>query len=146
MAVKRMIYEICRTCGEVDARVEGNRVIWPLCRCSHAGPIPSPPRAVPLESVIFVPAMKPGFELDIEINRELAASGISGRSQVISRAGSAQDQYRLLTRIESSLNDAQLAAGQLPGGKPLLDKIADALRLASAWRCDQEAELPEPRP
>lgn len=58
----------------------------------------------------------------------------------------AQDQYRLLTRIESFLNDAELAAGQLPGGKPLIEKIADALRLASAWRCDQEAELPEATP
>lgn len=54
----------------------------------------------------------------------------------------AQAQYTLLKRIESDLEDAQTAAGQLPGARPLLDKLADALRLASAWRCDQEAELP----
>lgn len=35
------------------------------------------------------------------------------------------------------------SAGQLPDSQPLVTKIADAARLASAWRYDQEAELPE---
>lgn len=55
----------------------------------------------------------------------------------------AERQHRLLQKIEGHLDDACLAAGQLPGGKPLLQKLADARRLANAWRCDQEAELTE---
>lgn len=54
----------------------------------------------------------------------------------------ATDQYHLLRRIENALSDAQIAASQLPGAKPLREKLADAERLASAWRRDQEAELP----
>jgi hypothetical protein len=52
-------------------------------------------------------------------------------------------QLELLKRIEANLADAKLAAGQLPGGQPLLKKLVDAESLASAWRWDQEAELPE---
>ena len=52
----------------------------------------------------------------------------------------AQDQLRLLRRIESLLADAKLAAGQLPGGRPLIEKINDAQRLSDAWRWDQEGE------
>jgi hypothetical protein len=54
----------------------------------------------------------------------------------------AKAQFDLLKRIEADLADAKLAASQLPGGQPLLKKLADAESLASAWRCDQEAELP----
>jgi hypothetical protein len=55
----------------------------------------------------------------------------------------AQDQFKLLNRIEELLDQAMFAAGQLPGGKPLTTKIIDAKLLAEAWRSDQEAELPE---
>lgn len=56
----------------------------------------------------------------------------------------AQDQFKLLKRIEELLGQALVAAGQLPGGLPLTKKIIDAKQLAEAWRSDQEAELPEP--
>ena len=55
----------------------------------------------------------------------------------------AHDQLRLLKRIDELLGQAMIAAGQLPGGKPLTKKLIDAKLLAEAWRCDQEAELPE---
>lgn len=55
----------------------------------------------------------------------------------------AKDQYKLLVRIESNLQDAMTAAGQLPGAAPLMEKLKDAARTAFAWRCDQESELPE---
>lgn len=55
----------------------------------------------------------------------------------------ARDQYRVLKRIEEELQHATVLAGQLPGGQPLIKKILDAERLVSAWRCDQEAELPD---
>ena len=55
------------------------------------------------------------------------------------------DQYRLLVRIAEHLHAASTAATQLPGGDPLMTKIAEAARLADAWRCDQEAELDESR-
>jgi hypothetical protein len=50
----------------------------------------------------------------------------------------AEDQLLLLKRIEAALEDAQLAAAQLPGGWPLERKLLDALQLSNAWRCDQE--------
>jgi hypothetical protein len=55
MAIKRTIHEVCPECGEINARIDGNRVIWPLCRCAKAGPVPASPRAVPLAEVIFIP-------------------------------------------------------------------------------------------
>jgi hypothetical protein len=57
----------------------------------------------------------------------------------------AHDQLRLLKRVEAALIDAKLAASQLPGGQPLIVKLHDAERLASAWRSDQEAEVYSPR-
>jgi hypothetical protein len=62
MAVKRTIHEICQKCGERNARIDGTRIIWPLCRCAKAGPVPAPPRAVPIAEVIFVPA-DDGFDV-----------------------------------------------------------------------------------
>ena len=56
MAIKRTIHEICPKCGERNARIDGVMVVWPLCLCSKAGPVPAPPRAVPIADVIFVPA------------------------------------------------------------------------------------------
>jgi hypothetical protein len=55
----------------------------------------------------------------------------------------AENQFRLLKRVEDHLSEALVAASQLPGGAPLKKKISDALVTATAWRSDQEAELPE---
>jgi hypothetical protein len=55
----------------------------------------------------------------------------------------AAEQYMLLKRIESDLERALRTTRQLPGYLPLFEKIAEAYRIASAWR--YEAELPEER-
>jgi hypothetical protein len=54
----------------------------------------------------------------------------------------AKDQYRILKRVEHDLTFLVAHANQLPGADPLIKKLLDARRLAEAWRCDQEAELP----
>lgn len=56
----------------------------------------------------------------------------------------AQDQWKLLDRIDQWLGQSLIAAGQLPGGQPLTKKLIDTKRLVEAWKSDQEAELPEP--
>lgn len=54
----------------------------------------------------------------------------------------AQQQCKLLQRICRNLEDANLAAGQLPDSQPLRDKLHAAWMLATAWLSDQEADLP----
>lgn len=56
MAIKRTIHEICPKCGEKRARLENGFVWWPLCSCARQGPVPSPPRKVREDEVIFVPS------------------------------------------------------------------------------------------
>jgi hypothetical protein len=109
MAVKRTIHETCPKCGERNARLDGNRVSWPLCKCAKAGPIQSPPRAVPLDSVIFVPDPNPERYASDDMER-LINECVRDMTEL---AKSMAAFVRKWVPYESSLDDSKLTPAQL---------------------------------
>ena len=60
MALKTVIHERCQRCGEIDAKVRGDRVWRSTHKCKNPVPGPqNPPQDFRLADVIFVPAEPP---------------------------------------------------------------------------------------
>jgi hypothetical protein len=55
MALKTPIYEYCPRCGQLDARLDGNGIVFNLHRCPDPVPGPvDPPRKLPLSMARLV--------------------------------------------------------------------------------------------